>query len=88
MKSIITILATAAVLTVAIAASGFAFDGAVILSIAAAASLVGMFVSDYSRIPNYNLETEQALARTRKHSRHAEAGVEFATFATFNTMVS
>ena len=87
MKSITTILSTIAVLAAAIAASGFAFDAAVVISICFAAGIAGMLVSDYSRVPTYNLETVRTPARAEKRTRPAKAGVEFATFATFHTMV-
>lgn len=87
MKLIITLLSTAAVLTVAIAASGFAFDGAVVISICAASALVGMFIGDYSRTPRCNLDPVKTPARASKRLRHPEAGGEFATSATFHPMV-
>ena len=87
MKTLITILATAAGLATAIALSGFAFDAAVVVSICFAAGIAGVFTSDYSRTTSYHLEAAKAPARAFKRARPARADVEFATFATFHTMV-
>ena len=87
MKSIVTLLSTASVLSIAIAASGFDFDAAVIVSIAFASAIAALFVNDYSRAGRYSLDVSKAPARDAKKSRRVEAGTEFATLATFNTMV-
>lgn len=88
MKSLATILSTAAVLAVVVATAGFTLDVAVLLSIGAASCLVGMFVRDYSHVPRYDLDAAKAPARDRKRARPVEAGVEFATFASFNSTIS
>jgi hypothetical protein len=88
MKTIATILATAAALTLAIAASGFDFDLMVVVSIAFASGIAGLAVSDYSRAARCNLASATAPeVQPSRRVRRSEAGVEFATLATFNTMV-
>ncbi len=92
MKSIITLLSTAAVLAAVVVTSGFALDAAVVIAIGAAAGLASLFVRDYSRAPRYDLDAPQATApqataRQGRRVRRSEAGVEFATFATFNTTI-
>ncbi len=89
MKTIITILSTAAVLAVAISAAGFALDAAVILSICFSSSIAGTFVRDYSRVPRYDLNPAKAPAASpaRRDSVRppSRAGVEYASLIIFNT---
>jgi hypothetical protein len=79
-----TILATASVLTLAVVTGGFALDASVVLAIGFAAGIAGIFARDYNRTPRYNLDPVKAPQAAR---RQVERGVEFATFATFHTMV-
>jgi hypothetical protein len=85
MKTLAIVLCSAAVLCVATAVSGFALDGVALLAIGAASVFVAMFASDYSRVPTYNLAPVPA--RRKVAARRSEAGVEFATIASFNSMV-
>ena len=87
MKTSAIVLATAAALTAAIAVSGFDIDAPVLLSIAFASGFVGMFASDYSRVPDCYAEPVKSPAVKAKLARRSDAGVEFATYATFSTMV-
>jgi hypothetical protein len=87
MKSIVTVLATAAALTAAIAANGADFSAPIVLSIAFAAGFAGMFASDYRRIPDCYAEPVKSPAVPAARVRRSEAGAEFATLATFNTMI-
>ena len=87
MKTLVTLLATAAALTVAIAASGFDFDATVVVSIAFVSVIAALFVNDYGRATRYNLDAAKTPVRVAKKARRVEAGTEFATLATFNTMV-
>ena len=86
MKSLITVLATAAALTIAIDASGFDFDLMVVVSIGFASAIAGMCVSDYSRTSRRNLDAVKSPAVASTSARRSKAGVEFATFATHHTM--
>jgi hypothetical protein len=85
MKTIVTLLCSAAVLAALTVVSGFALDGAVLFSIGAASAVVAMFASDYSRVPTYDLEP--APVRQKAQARRSDPGVEFATMATFNSMI-
>ncbi len=87
MKSIITVLATAAALTAVIAANGSDFAAPVVLSIAFVAGFAGMFASDYSRAPSCYAEPVKSPAVQAARVRRSESEVEFATFATFSTMI-
>jgi hypothetical protein len=86
MKTLITISSTAVALTIAAAANSFALDLPTLLAITVSSGIVGMFAADYSKTPTYNLDTAKA-AVARKQARTSDAGVEFATFATFNSMI-
>jgi len=85
MKTIVTILSSAAALCAAVAFSGFALDGVALFSIGASSVIAGIFASDYSRVPTYHLAP--APARKGIRTRRRDAGIEFATMATFNSMV-
>jgi hypothetical protein len=85
MKTLAIVLCSAAVLSIATAVSGFALDGVALFAIGAASVFVGMFASDYSRVPTYNLAPVPA--RRKVAARRSEAGVEFATIASFDSMV-
>jgi hypothetical protein len=88
MKTLITILSTAAFLTVAITASGFELDAPSILAIAFASGFAGMFAGDYKSAPRYDLVQEKTEALKDQRKLKREAGVEFATFASFNSTCS
>jgi hypothetical protein len=83
----ITVLATAAALTIAIDASGFDFDLMVVVSIGFASAIAGMCVSDYSRTSRRNIDAVKTPAVAGKSARHSTKDVEFATFATYNTTI-
>jgi hypothetical protein len=87
MKTIIIALASAAVLSAAVLATGFALDGAAVFAILVASAVGGMFASDYSRVPTYNLEPVPAKVKAKARARSTAAGIEFATMATFNSTV-
>ena len=87
MKTIIIALSSAAVLSAAVLVTGFALDGAALFSILIASAIVGMFASDYSRVPTYNLEPAPAKVKAKAKVRSTVAGAEFATMATFNSTV-
>ena len=57
MNTLIISFSTAAAQSAAVAASGFGFDAPIVLSIAAASCIAGMFASDYRQSPDYNLDT-------------------------------
>jgi len=86
MKTLLLITSTAAALAIAAAANSFALDLPTMLGIAVSSAIVGMFASDYSTVPTYNLEPAKAAA-PKKQARTSDAGVEFATYATFNSMI-
>jgi hypothetical protein len=88
MKTLITILSTAALQIVAIAASGFEFDAPSILAIAFSSGFAGMFAADYKSAPRYDLAQKKAKAVKDQRNVKPEAGVEFATFASFDSMYS
>jgi hypothetical protein len=89
MKTLLTMLATAAALIFTVMASGFVLDAAVLLSIGFGAGLSGMFVADYSRASRYNLETgpNPAPVHEAEIAAPAEDAAEFATLATVNTLL-
>lgn len=87
MKTIIIVLSSAVVQSAAVIASGSGFDIAVALAIGFAACFTGMFASDCKSLPAYDRVPAKAAAVQVRASRQSEAGVEFATFATFNSMV-
>jgi hypothetical protein len=86
MKTLVTVLSAAALLTVAIALSGFEFDAPSILAIAFSSGFAGMFASEYRSAPRYDLVRTKTEVRKDERSLKPEAGVEFATFASFNSM--
>lgn len=85
MKTIVTILSSSAALAAATVVSGFSLDGAALFSIGAASVIVSMFAADYGRVPTYNLAPEPV--RQKAPARRSDAGVEFATMASFDSMV-
>ena len=85
MKTLITVLSAAALLTVAISASGFEFDAPSILAIVFCSGFAGMFASEYKSAPRYDLVPAKAEARKAERSVKQAAGVEFATFASFHS---
>ena len=84
MKTITIIAASAAALTIAAAANAFSLNLVNILCIAVASGVAGIFASDYSSSPTYNLEPAKDAVSRKKTS---DAGVEFATFASFDSMI-
>jgi hypothetical protein len=80
MKTITTI---AAALTLA-AAHALSLDLVNVLGFGVAAGIAGMFVSDYSSSPTYNLEAARVVVNRAKAS---DAGAEFATIASFDSMI-
>jgi hypothetical protein len=84
MKTILTIAVSAAALVIAAVANAFALDLANLLCIGVASGIAGMFASDYSSSPTYNLEPAKLVTSRKKTS---DAGVEFATMATFHSMI-
>jgi hypothetical protein len=83
MKTLPVIASSAAALLAIAVIGGYALDGIVLFSIGAASVIVGMFASDYSQVPTYNLVPAKPVIQ----SRQARAGVEFATMATFDSMI-
>ncbi len=86
MKTMTTILISLTALCAAVRLSGFALDGVTLFTIGAAAVFAGMFAGDYSRVPTYNLAPAKAPARQKK-ARASDVGVEFATMATYHSMM-
>jgi len=87
MKTIVASLATAAALSIAISASGFEIDAAVVVTIAFAAGIAGLFVRDYTGPSRIILDAAPAPVRNARRIGRPDAGVEFASMATFHTMV-
>ena len=88
MKFIISTLSVAAVLCALIANHGFEIDFPVVLSVGFTGAVVSLFLRDYRRKPDCyeNLFVEKTVRRAQV-VKPQDAGVEFATFATFHTMI-
>jgi hypothetical protein len=88
MKTLLTILSSAAALAAAAVASGFALDATVVLSVCAAAGIAGMFAADYSRPTGCRLDTVREPARRPVPVRRTEASPVFASLIVFNTTIA
>ena len=85
MKTLLTTLPTAALLVVALTASGFALDAASLLAIAFVAGLTGMAVGDCSRKPGHRAPAVKAAAPVRRTIRRSRSSAGFASVIVFET---
>ena len=85
MKPLFSTLVPAALLIMALTASGCALDTASFLAIAFVAALTGMAVGDCSRKPDYRAPAAKATAPVRHNIRRPRISAGFASVIVFET---